>query len=150
MEEAKMPPPAKLLKKKCHCGEQLKFFSLIGVPQIPEWVGLGVYMKELEIKSVRIMPAMPITHHLIGMAFVSTCKECGNITAWDLEIEEVEYLLSDGKEDGYGIAWVYNSEALKEQFKDFPYNPIKESILKVLEFSDKRTWPPRPTEGSNG
>jgi len=130
--------PEKLLKKKCHCGKQLKFFSIIGVPFLPEGFSLAVYLKELELDKLVATPGFLSTNLIFSMAFAATCEECGNITAWRLSIEEIAYLVSDDRSDGYGIAWVYNQDTMKEQFEDFPLEYVKDNMQRIAVLAENK------------
>lgn len=133
MSDEKKRPPERLLRKKCHCGEQLKFFAVMGVPYLPEWLALGIYKSEIEKDLVTIMPGVTNTNLMHAIVFAATCKECGNFSAWNMNKEEHDYLLSNEKEDGYGVAWINNPSFIKEEFAGFPYLSVSGNLLRIAE-----------------
>mgnify|MGYP007111632947 CR=1 FL=1 len=137
MGEKKTSPPSKLLKKKCHCGHLLKVFSIIGAPYLPEWNTLPIIKKETSADGMTILPGRVTSDLLWGAAFVSTCESCGNISAWYLTSEEIDYLLSGQKEDGYGVAWVYNPDYIKNFYNKPELKYIFQKILGAAEEVEK-------------
>ncbi|KAF0235089.1 MAG: hypothetical protein FD177_248 [Desulfovibrionaceae bacterium] len=131
-----MEIPERLLKKKCQCGEHLKFYTLVGIPFIPEMVGVNIYKEQAKLDTLRIFPGVIANKTLFGLAFTGTCSNCGNISAWQLTHEEVTYLLSGERDLSYGIGWIYNHQFLDEQFKNFPDKSFYNSVLEISKRID--------------
>lgn len=129
-------PPESLLKKNCHCGESLKFFVLVGVPYIPEGIGLQAYINESEKDILRAFPGALLNDMICGLAFTSTCVSCGNITAWQLTTEETLYLLDAERDKSYGVGWIYNTKSLEDQFKEFPDKSFADKIVGISKRLD--------------
>lgn len=132
-----MNPPDRLLKKKCNCGNQLKLFSLVGINYVPEAVGTSVYTEQANRGILRVFPGSFSQRLLMGTAFISECTECGSITAWTLAPDEIRYLMSNEKEPGYGVGWIYNPENLKKQLEGFPDKSFADAVIRLAEEVDR-------------
>jgi len=131
------PPPEKLLKKKCPCGQQLTIFSIVGLPFLPEWMAVKLYTMALELDRPKFMPGMDSEELFMGIAFTATCTNCGNITAWSLDKDELDYLTSDQRDSSYGIAWLYNPDFLKRHFASENAKSIFGKVIATAEIVEK-------------
>lgn len=136
MSETISSPPERLLKKKCPCGTMLKMFAIVGLPYMPEWLTVEMLKFSIKQEIPRYYPGIQVQAMLCGIAFTATCNECGGITAWDLGLEELDYLLSDDKEPGYGIAWIYNPTKLKEVYDTDMLRVYGKRIIDIAQVID--------------
>jgi len=132
-----MKPPERLLKKKCQCGSLLTYFSLVGIPYMPEWFSLALCKEEIESELPWFAPGLLTTNLIMGMAFTSECKECGSITAWSLDRDEFEYLISNEREKEYAISWIYNPKSIEDMFGNFKNASIKEQLIRIAKMSEE-------------
>lgn len=136
MSENIASPPERLLKKKCLCGSSLKLFSIVGLPFMPEWITVEMFKFSITNEIPKFYPGIQAQALICGIAFTATCDECGAITAWDLSLDELDYLLSNNKEPGYGVAWVYNPEKLKEIYDTDTLRGYGQRIIEIAKIVD--------------
>lgn len=143
-------PKAKLLRKKCNCGEQCKKFILAATYLPHEPRGIPFYENLAKIGRPSFIPAGKISQYeVFRLYFTSECGSCGMITSWLLTPDEINLIVSDDslRSEGFGIQIVYRKEFFKEIVDKTDIRLIKDYYTEVIEFIERFETPKGENDG---
>lgn len=137
-DEAGVQSVSAIKDRKCpSCQHQIKRFALTGLYTPHEAFGVSSYQYLLERDAIPFVGlGQASLNEWYVLCFRSVCQNCGLISLWHLDLEEVKEILQrtqDGTNDGHAIDWIYNPESLKQLLEKVEPSAIKDQITNLLK-----------------